>query len=238
MKKRFIEKGITLVALVVTVIVLLILAGVTLNLLLGENGLLNKAGKASDMQVAANEKEALQMALAELEIAKSKKEIEEITAYILERQLKQDGYNVSVTSDGEVYLVTFLDSKNIYVVDKIGNVGSAERYNINYNLNGGNNPPEQPQTYQRGETVGLLYPTKEGEAFEGWYETSDFSGERITEIRNRREDITVYAKCSAMSSYTGGTIIIDAPLKSDARACLKPEYCKPAIGCPPTYVKP
>ncbi|MBR2708691.1 MAG: hypothetical protein IKE90_04600, partial [Bacilli bacterium] len=150
MKKRFIEKGITLVALVVTVIVLLILAGVTLNLLLGENGLLNKAGKASDMQVAANEKEALQMALAELEIAKSKKEIEEITAYILERQLKQDGYNVSVNSDGEVYLVTFLDSKNIYVVDKIGNVGSAERYNINYNLNGGNNPPEQPQTYQRG----------------------------------------------------------------------------------------
>ena len=194
MKKRFIEKGITLVALVVTVIVLLILAGVTLNLLLGENGLLNKAGKASDMQVAANEKEALQMALAELEIAKTKKEIEEITAYILERQLKQDGYNVSVNSDGEVYLVTFLDSKNIYVVDKMGNVEQAERYNINYNLNGGNNPPEQPQTYQRGETVGLLYPTKEGEAFEGWYETSDFSGERITEIRNRREDITVYAK--------------------------------------------
>ncbi|MGD7407535.1 InlB B-repeat-containing protein, partial [Ralstonia pseudosolanacearum] len=134
------------------------------------------------------------MALAELEIAKTKKEIEEITAYILERQLKQDGYNVSVNSDGEVYLVTFLDSKNIYVVDKMGNVEQAERYNINYNLNGGNNPPEQPQTYQRGETVGLLYPTKEGEAFEGWYETSDFSGERITEIRNRREDITVYAK--------------------------------------------
>ena len=193
-KKQFKQNGITLVALVVTVIVLLILAGVTLNLLLGENGLLNKAGKASDMQVAANEKEALQMALAELEIAKTKKEIEEITAYILERQLKQDGYNVSVNSDGEVYLVTFLDSKNIYVVDKMGNVEPAERYNINYNLNGGNNPPEQPQTYQRGETVGLLYPTKEGEAFEGWYETSDFSGERITEIRNRREDITVYAK--------------------------------------------
>ena len=187
------DTGITLVALVITIIVLLILAGVTLNLLLGENGLLNKAGKASDMQVAANEKEALQMVLAELEIAKSKKEIEEITAYILERKLKQNGYNVSVNSDGEVYLVTFLDSKNIYVVDRIGNVGQAERYNINYNLNGGSNPPEQPQTYQRGETVGLLYPTKEGEAFEGWYETSDFSGEKITEIRNRREDITVYA---------------------------------------------
>ena len=39
-------KGITLVALVVTIVVLLILAGVSLNLLLGENGLITKAKDA------------------------------------------------------------------------------------------------------------------------------------------------------------------------------------------------
>ena len=45
MKRNFKEKGITLVALVVTVIILLILAGVTLNIVLGDNGLIreNKA---------------------------------------------------------------------------------------------------------------------------------------------------------------------------------------------------
>lgn len=40
------EKGITLVALVVTIVVLLILAGVSINLVLGENGLINKAKEA------------------------------------------------------------------------------------------------------------------------------------------------------------------------------------------------
>ena len=38
--------GITLVALVVTIVVLLILAGVSINLVLGENGLITKAQEA------------------------------------------------------------------------------------------------------------------------------------------------------------------------------------------------
>ena len=36
------EKGITLVVLIITIIVLLILAGVTLNMVIGENGILEK----------------------------------------------------------------------------------------------------------------------------------------------------------------------------------------------------
>lgn len=37
------QKGITLVALVVTIIVLIILAGVSIALVLGDNGIINKA---------------------------------------------------------------------------------------------------------------------------------------------------------------------------------------------------
>lgn len=49
------ERGITLVALVVTIVVLLILAGVSISLVLGENGLINKAKKAkTDYENAAN----------------------------------------------------------------------------------------------------------------------------------------------------------------------------------------
>ncbi len=41
------QKGITLIALVVTIIVLLILAGVSIAMLTGQNGILNKASEAS-----------------------------------------------------------------------------------------------------------------------------------------------------------------------------------------------
>ena len=56
------EKGITLVALIVTIIVLLILAGVTVATLTGDNGLINKSGEAK----AATENSALR---EELEVA-------------------------------------------------------------------------------------------------------------------------------------------------------------------------
>ncbi len=49
------QKGITLVALVVTIIVLIILAGVSIALVLGDNGIVNKAKKgANDYKTAAN----------------------------------------------------------------------------------------------------------------------------------------------------------------------------------------
>ena len=51
------EKGITLVALVVTIVVLLILAGVSINLVLGENGLITQAQEAKRRTVEAQENE-------------------------------------------------------------------------------------------------------------------------------------------------------------------------------------
>ena len=51
------NKGITLVALVVTIIVLLILAGVTITILMGDNGIITKAQQAADATNAAIEGE-------------------------------------------------------------------------------------------------------------------------------------------------------------------------------------
>lgn len=42
------ENGITLVALVVTIVVLLILAGISISMVLGNNGLITKAKEAKD----------------------------------------------------------------------------------------------------------------------------------------------------------------------------------------------
>ena len=49
------KKGITLVALVVTIVVLLILAGVSINLVLGDNGIISKAQEAKTKQAEASE---------------------------------------------------------------------------------------------------------------------------------------------------------------------------------------
>ena len=55
------EEGITLIALVITIIVLLILAGVTIATLTGENGILTKANEASKETDIASVKEQAQL---------------------------------------------------------------------------------------------------------------------------------------------------------------------------------
>ncbi len=57
-KQRLQERGITLIALVVTIIILLILSGVTLNIALSDNGLFSKTKKAAeDYKEAQSEEE-------------------------------------------------------------------------------------------------------------------------------------------------------------------------------------
>ena len=54
-------KGITLIALVITIIVLLILAAVSIAMLTGENGLLQKATKAKEENKLAQAKEQINL---------------------------------------------------------------------------------------------------------------------------------------------------------------------------------
>ena len=55
------NKGITLIALVITIIILLILAGVAISSLTGENGLLKKIQKASEENSEGTAKEKLEL---------------------------------------------------------------------------------------------------------------------------------------------------------------------------------
>ena len=65
------KKGITLIALVITIVVLLILAGVTIAMLTGENGILGKAttAKAKSAEEEAREKVSLMLASWKMEKA-------------------------------------------------------------------------------------------------------------------------------------------------------------------------
>ena len=59
--------AITLVALVITIIVLLILAGVTLNMIMGDSGIFSKANQAKNKTEVAQYEEELRMCVLELQ---------------------------------------------------------------------------------------------------------------------------------------------------------------------------
>ena len=81
------EKGITLIALVITIIVLLILAGVAIDMLSGENGILTKAAGAKERTEAAQEREERE--LAELEDLINNNGNGSLTGYNEEKQVNK-----------------------------------------------------------------------------------------------------------------------------------------------------
>ena len=65
MNKRLKDmKGITLIALVITIIVLLILAGVSLSMIASQDGILGKATKASEDNAKATDVDKVKLAVA------------------------------------------------------------------------------------------------------------------------------------------------------------------------------
>ena len=59
------EKGITLIALVVTIIVLIILAGIAINIIIGQNGIINKVTIAKEKNNMAQAEEKLKLVIAD-----------------------------------------------------------------------------------------------------------------------------------------------------------------------------
>ena len=57
-------QGITIISLVVTIIILLILSGVTISSITGQNGILERTKLAKEMSKASNEKEAIELDIA------------------------------------------------------------------------------------------------------------------------------------------------------------------------------
>lgn len=62
------NKGITLIALVITIIVLLILAGVAITILTGENGMLKNANLAAEENLKGQIKEEIELAMQEIQM--------------------------------------------------------------------------------------------------------------------------------------------------------------------------
>ncbi len=106
------QKGITLIALVITIIVLLILAGVSIAMLTGQNGILTQAQNAKTTTANKSAEEKVKLAVmaaraqsedASLDATKLKTEIEDNYAGVAE--LTAGGFPVNVTIDGKAFTV-------------------------------------------------------------------------------------------------------------------------------------
>ena len=110
--------GITLIALVITIIVLLILAGVSIITLTGENGVLMKAKTANNVTIEGEEREQITLAYNSAIAEKLEKEQEtQIVAKELQLQLNNQNANAIAVDKNSKIEVTFKKTGNQYMVN-------------------------------------------------------------------------------------------------------------------------
>ncbi len=120
------KRGITLIALIVTIIVLLILAGVTISTLTGDNGLLTKAGEAKSQSEIAEEKDIISISAIQAQAENKQGNLEENNFNQALNQNSKDGNKASIiASDISGFTVKF-ESNRYYEVDKNGNINYIE----------------------------------------------------------------------------------------------------------------
>ena len=111
------EQGVTLIALVVTLVILLILAAVSIYMLLGDNGLITKAQQAAEQMQIASGKEEIDLQVLDLVTGKIQKGESCTLEYIKEELPKR--LDLSVTGEkGDPLQAIYVDYKNYeYEID-------------------------------------------------------------------------------------------------------------------------
>ena len=118
---KFKEKnGITLIALVITITVLLILAGISLNALNGENGIINSVISSKEKEEISTEKGIVKMSASQ---ALDEDISNIIYEYTLQKKLDNNaGEGKTNVTEDESFIVKFIETQRVYNVDNDGNV--------------------------------------------------------------------------------------------------------------------
>ena len=116
------QKGITLIALVITVVVLIILAGVAINLTVGENGILTKAKQAKTDYNLAKEKEELELEITNIQIEIASEENREATLNDLYARIDKDKYTIELSFDPVATTENVNSTPTYSIVNKIGSM--------------------------------------------------------------------------------------------------------------------
>ena len=120
------EKGITLIALVVTIVVLLILAGVSISLVLNNNGVISKAKDSKNSTEKGQAQDEVNLAINYLQIEDATSTLtREDKRKILEEELRKISADSSVSISGLGYKITH--KKYDFFVDEDLNVSDSEK---------------------------------------------------------------------------------------------------------------
>ena len=116
------QRGITLIALVITIIVLLILAGVSIAMLTGENGIIKQAQKSQKETGVAEEKELIRLVASEIKINEASNIIVDKSKLqsIIDNSFGKNNAYGDVTDDA--YIVVVQKTENIYEISKNGTI--------------------------------------------------------------------------------------------------------------------
>ncbi len=102
MKKKSNNKGITLIALVITIIVLLIFAGITIGMLTGQNGILTQAQNSKQVTIQAKVEEMTNLAIGALR-TENLNDTNKITPQALAEQINKDNNRTDVTASSTTF---------------------------------------------------------------------------------------------------------------------------------------
>ena len=175
------KKGITLIALVVTVVVLIILAGVSINAVLGDNGIIKKANQAASVTKEAEVKEAINRTILEFYLTNDYATLEDFL-----KAKAEDGSIDSVTKNADGTLTVKKGEYSVTVENKTNSSGGSS--------SGGSTGGE---TQTPEITIGEAKVVA----------NSDGTGSAITDAASVYLGNTLYITFS--HSITGGTTTVD-----------------------------
>ena len=199
-KKNYLKpnKGITLIVLVITIIVLLILAGVTIAALSGPNGILSNANKAKEQTAESGAREKIQVAImgsydsrGNFDSDKLKEELTSQGGTIV----AEDDNTITVEMDGYEAVID-KETGEILSFEKSGGVTPKLEYKL-YQTDG--SEVEEDQTYD--EMIGTITITIKAEI-----ETIDSITLKDSEDTNIEKESTVTGDGDASFKVEGDKI--------------------------------
>ena len=135
MRKHKMNKtsGITLIALVVTIIVLLLLAGISIQMLTGDNGILQRAGQAKEGTERSQEKEAVDLIFTttQMELVQGKTVDYDSFQAIIDSVFGKENAKGNVGDNS--YIITVTKSGKNYKMDSNGNISQLDELPLDIN---------------------------------------------------------------------------------------------------------
>lgn len=128
------NKGLTLLMLVVTIVVLMILAGISIRALTGDNGAITKSREAKEATEISREKQLLNLSIVS---AVKDDEYATLTEESFEKGLTENigerdkDYTLLADSEKSMFKVTYTESNREYWVDYEGTVYDIQQSNFN-----------------------------------------------------------------------------------------------------------